>query len=400
MAKDRRALVVGLGIGGMSAAIGLRKAGWTVTIVEKAPARRTGGYFVGLFPQGKEAANQLGVFDDIHLRTAANSKTWDVRDDGSRQHSVGFLDQPGAPEGVLRGDIEAGLWKGIDGVMDVRFGTVPSMICEERDEVRVRLVQQDTEEAADETFDLVIGADGVRSTVRSLVFGPHERFLKPMGAIICAYQLSDQMAFFKDRDGIMLCEVNRGFWVFPLADRAPTALFTYRTRDIDAQFTRRPVDILRDVYAGLSGEGIVEHALDELERSNDYLFDSVQQVRMRKWHKGRVVLLGDAAWCLTLYSGMGAASAMKGGAELSHALAAHPNDVGGALAAWESALRPLIRKFQFGAYIKSEFFVPSTPIRSVARRVLMHLGTRRLVDQRKRGRTPTPADAIAPHQAA
>lgn len=398
MAEERRALVVGLGIGGMSAAIGLRRAGWTVVIVERAPARRTGGYFVGLFPQGKEAANHLGVFDYIHLRTAANSKTWDVRDDGSRQHSIGFLDQPGVPEGVLRGDIEAGLWKGIDGVMDVRFGTVPSMICEEGDRVRVRLVQQDTGATKDEVFNLVIGADGVRSTVRRLVFGPHDRFLKPMGAIICAYQLGDQVASFKDRDGIMLCEVNRGFWVFPLADHAPTALFTYRTRDVDAQFKRRPIDILREVYSGLSGEGIVEHALDELERSDDYLFDSVQQVRMRKWHKGRVVLLGDAAWCLTLYSGMGAASAMKGGAELSDALAAHPEDVGRALMAWESALRPLIRKFQFGAYIKSEFFVPSTPLRSVARRLLMHLGARRLVEQRKRLRAP--ADAIASQEAA
>lgn len=124
----QRALIVGLGIGGMSAAIALKRQGWTPVIIERAPERRKGGYFIGLRDEGKNAAAALGVLDVMEKRTPANIWFWDVRKNGTRRRIADLTQETNAPIAVLRGDIEEALWHGIEGQVDVRFGTVPVAI--------------------------------------------------------------------------------------------------------------------------------------------------------------------------------------------------------------------------------------------------------------------------------
>lgn len=391
----KKALVVGLGIAGMSAALGLRQAGWTPIIIEKAPNRRTGGYFIGLFGPGRKAADELGVLQDIHTRTPHGTATWEVDRTGRRRRSAGFLDQPDNPEGVLRGDIEAGLWEAIDGNVEVRFGTTLVAIAQQPGSATVTLKDISSGATTEESFDLVIGADGLRSTVRSLVFAPHEQFMRSWNSMICAFQLDHQVPEYDDRDGLVAAEVGRALWVFPFSDRPPTALFTYRfTGDVDAQFSRPPIETLREVYASM-GHPAAQHALASLATTTDYLFDAVHNVEMPSWSTGRVMLLGDSAWCLTLYSGMGASSAMIGGAELGKALREYPYDIDAALAAWEGRMRQFIDKERVPARLKHQVFVPSNHVIKWARSALMRRAGRRMARQAER---PLKADGavIAP----
>ncbi|SNY31364.1 FAD-dependent monooxygenase [Paractinoplanes atraurantiacus] len=362
----QRALIVGLGIAGMAAAIGLRRAGWTPVIVERAPQRRTGGYFLGLFPEGREAAAELGIIEYLHTRNpSADVDTWSLDRRGNRGPGVGFLDQPGQPAAVLRGDVEAALWQAIDGV-EVRFGTVPEEITQDRAGVTVLL--RDTVGGTEyrETFNLVVGADGLRSTVRRLVFGPHEEFMTNWNAMICAFQLPAQAPTFAEQESVISAQAGRAVWIFGLSDRTPTTLLTYRTKDVDAEFAVPTAERLRTVFAGMD-DPAVRHALDCLENAPEHLFDSVHQVRMPRWSQGRVVLIGDAAWCLNLYSGLGATSALKGGAALATALMDHPGDVTAALGAWEARLRPFITKEQRLTHIKRHLFVPSNRVTETIR---------------------------------
>jgi 2-polyprenyl-6-methoxyphenol hydroxylase-like FAD-dependent oxidoreductase len=370
----KRALVVGLGIAGMSAAIGLRRAGWTPVIVERAPERRTGGYFVGLFPEGRQAAVDLGIVEHLHTRNPerkAGANSWSLDRRGRRRPALGFLDQPGGPAAVLRGDIEAALWQGITGV-EVRFATTPVAITEGAADVQVLLENTDTGERYRENVDLVVGADGMRSSVRRIVFGPHEDYLTDWNAMICAFQMKEQVPSYEASDSIIIARAKRAVWVFGLADHAPTALLTYRTRDIQEQFTGSRVERLRAVFSGMD-DPVVRHVLDSLEEAPESLFDSVHQVRMPRWSTRRVVLVGDAAWCMNLYSGMGATSSLRGGADLGAALQAHPDDLEAALDVWEAGLRPFITKHQRTARLKQQMFVPSSRGVEALRSVLVGL---------------------------
>lgn len=354
--SNRRVLVVGLGIAGMATALSLQSAGWTPVIIERSAKRRTGGYFIGLFPEGQEAAKQLGVFGNIHTRNA-HGRNWEQDDHGNRDQVPAFADQPGNPQGVLRGDVEAGLWLGIEDKVEVRFSTVPVAITDKRNDVWVSLKNQVIGDTYSENFKLVIGADGLRSTVRSLVFGPHEGYLKSLNAIICAFEFTEQAPRYDMQDGITVCGSRRALWIFPFSDRSPTALFTYRTESLSAQFKKPPLHVLKERF--------------------DSLFDSVYQVRMSNWFKGKVVLVGDAAWCLTLYSGMGVTAGLKGGYELGRALQDTSSDLSTALKLWESSMRPFVKKHQRLAYVKRELFVPSNRLTGLIRKVALFLMQRK-----------------------
>ncbi|MEO3891340.1 FAD-dependent monooxygenase [Nonomuraea sp. B5E05] len=387
----KRALVVGLGIAGMSAAIGLRQAGWQPVIVERAPERRRGGYFVGLMPEGRQAAADLGIRDHLHTRNPpGGGKAWSLTRRGNLEPGLGFLHQPGNPAAVVRGDIEAALWEGIhgDGTSEpiaVRFATKPVEIDDTGTGARVLLEDTGTGAWHRESFDLVVGADGMRSSVRRMVFGPHEDHMTGWNAIICAFQLKEQVPSFKEADSIISARAGRGAWVFGFADRPPTALLTYRTEDVEGEFAGSTIERLRAAFSDMD-DPVVRHALNSLEETPDFLFDSVHQVKMPRWSRGKVVLVGDAAWCLNLYSGMGATFALRGGAELGRELRERPGDLDAALTAWESRLRPSVVRHQHLARVKKQLFVPSNrpaeAVRSVVVRLACALRERQLAKPR------------------
>lgn len=368
----QRALIVGLGIGGMSAAIALKRQGWMPVIIERAAERRKGGYFIGLREEGKNAAAALGVLDIMEKRTPDHIQFWDVRKDGTRRRIADLTQETNAPIAVLRGDIEEALWQGIEGKVEVRFGTIPVAIINGATQAHVILQNDDGQETT-EIYDLVIGADGVRSTVRKLVFGPDQAFFHSIGTMLCAFPLARPVAGFKAGDGLMIADVKRTLTVFPLEGRPSTALFSYRTKHPERASKKDPFPTLRNIFADLDVNGIVSKALEDLSATDDFLFDSVQMVKMPHWSKGRVLLLGDSAWCLTLYSGMGASAGMIGGQALGEALAACPNDLDAALQMFEDQMRPFVRKHQRFIALRSQLFVPSNRISLWGRRVLWQI---------------------------
>ncbi|MEN3167802.1 FAD-dependent monooxygenase [Gluconobacter sp. OJB] len=368
----QRALIVGLGIGGMSAAIALKRQGWTPVIIERAPERRKGGYFIGLRDEGKNAAAALGVLDVMEKRTPENIRFWDVRKDGTRRRIADLTQETNAPIAVLRGDIEEALWSGIEGKLNVRFSTVPVAIVNGAMQAQVTLRTEGSEETT-ETYDLVIGADGVRSTVRRLVFGPDKAFFHSIGTMLCAFPLAQPVEGFRTGDGLMVADVRHTLTVFPLEGRPSTALFSYRTGNPERASRKDPLPTLRQIFADLDVDGIISKALEDLEATDDFLFDSVQMVKMPRWSKDRVVLLGDSAWCPTLYSGMGASAGMMGGQALGEALAACPRDIDGALQMFEAWMRPFVRKHQRFIALRSQLFVPSNRVALWGRRILWQI---------------------------
>ncbi|MCK2239792.1 MULTISPECIES: FAD-dependent monooxygenase [unclassified Crossiella] len=369
--RDRRALVVGLGISGIATALRLRRAGWEPVLIEKAPARRSGGYFVGLFGTGRAAAQRLGILDGMADRTASDGVNFDIDRAGNRRRGLGFKDLPGLPRLMLRGDVERAAFAALPGDVEIRYSTVPTAIAQDADGVDVTLRNTVHGHTSTERFDLVVGADGLRSTVRSLVFGPHERYLKRLNFMIAAFSLPDRLTDVAQEDGVTLLEPGRSMWIFPFADHPPTVLLSYRTEDVDAEFTEPPVQRVRTVFGDKPTGRALGEALRAMEEADELLFDSVEQVKMDRWHDGRVVLLGDSAWCVTLYAGMGVSAGLAGADLLGTMLERHPGDLDRALTEWEAKLRPSIEYYQQNGLDQQAFFTPTSRFQIGLRKVLM-----------------------------
>lgn len=368
-----RVLVVGLGISGMAVATSLHAAGWEPVIVERASHRRAGGYFIALHGAGVHAARRLGAGDRVHDRTAHGARTYDMDRAGHRRRSPNFADQPGRPWVMLRGDVEQGLFDGLPGDVEIRYSTRPVRIEQDDSGATVTLTNTATNTGTAERFDLVVGADGLRSTVRSLVFGPHEEFLQPLGYVIGAALLDKPVAGIRPHDGLTIAEPGRAAWVFGFGDRPQTVLFTYRPENVDAEFTRSPIDSLRAAFGPEPTGRILGELLDQFEAAPEYLFDSTHQVKMSSWHTGRVVLVGDSAWCPTLYSGMGASSGLAGADLLGAMVTRYPDDIERALTEWESTIRDYIDAYQQAGLSMRSYFVPNNEEERVRRARFLRL---------------------------
>ncbi|SDO50064.1 FAD-dependent monooxygenase [Lentzea jiangxiensis] len=369
----RRALVVGLGISGISSAIALKKAGWTPVVIEKAPGRRRGGYFIGLFGVGRNAAQRLGISHGLEDRTPANRITYQLDRKGTKRPAMGFSDQPGGPALMVRGDVEQAAFAALDPDVEIRYSTVPVVIHQHARgvEVTTRNVVDGTEHT--ERFELVIGADGLRSTVRKLVFGPDEDYLRRLNYMIAAYQLPGVLPGLAQGEGATLAEPGRSFWLFPFADQPPAVLFSYRTTDVDAEFAVPAAQRIREVYGPEPLGPTLEQAVRFLEDTDQYLFDSVEQVHLDSWHRGRVVLVGDSAWCVTLYAGMGVSNGIAGAELLGTMLTRYPEDPGRALIEWEKTTRPYVEYFQAFATRGRLLFTPANRPETVLRSAMLRL---------------------------
>lgn len=290
-----RALVVGMGVTGTATAARLRAAGWTPVIVERAAQRRRGGYFVGLFQSGMIAADHLGVLDHLHDRNP-DGRSYLVNRAGRRRRTFSMKDLPGQPWLMLRGDAEQAAFATLPDDVEVRYSTVPMAIVQDDDGVDVTLHNAATNETVTERFDLVVGSDGLRSTVRKLAFGPHENYLDRLGYMVAAFEFPGTPAGLEPGISVQLVERDRAMWVFAFADHNPTIMISYRTDDVDAEFTRPAPERIREVFSDRPLGTTLSDVLDALDRADNVLFDSAEQVHLEHWHRGRVVLVGDSAW--------------------------------------------------------------------------------------------------------
>ncbi|MCD5314826.1 FAD-dependent monooxygenase [Kineosporia babensis] len=367
-----RALVVGLGISGIAAAIRLRQVGWEPVIVERAPQRRAGGYFIMLFGSGVASARRLGVLDAIGDRGGEQVRSWEVDRSGWRRPGMAMGQLAGGPRPLLRGDVENGLFSMLPDDVEIRFSTVPDQIEQEASGAKVVLRDLNSDTLSTETFDLVIGADGLHSTVRRLAFGD-QSFLRPLNYMIAATLLDRPVDGFGLSEGLVLSEPGRSVTAFPFRDHAPSLLMTYRTRDPQAELARKPIEALRAAFGPEPAGDLLDGLFDRYEQASSSLFDSVQQVRMPSWYRGRVVLLGDAAWCLTLYSGMGASSGIAGAEVLGTMLERHPGKPSAALWEWERHMRPFIAGHQASALADRRIFVAQDRREHLMRAGMMRL---------------------------
>jgi 2-polyprenyl-6-methoxyphenol hydroxylase-like FAD-dependent oxidoreductase len=352
-------LISGLGIGGPTLAFWLKAAGFEPTLVEHAPKLRHGGYVIDFWGLGYDIAAQMGLSDEINRTGYHIREMRIVNAKGERISGFGtnvFRELVGGRFVTIgRSDLSRLLFETIKDNTEVIFGDEIVGLRQE-----TGCVQVSFERGSQRRFDLVIGADGLHSNVRRLVFGPQDQFEKHLGYIVAAFEVSG----YRPRDEdvyVTYCQPGRMLGRVALREDRTLFLFVFAT-DNDAQSAigdpAAQKAMLRRTFD--DGKWETSRILDELERTNDLYFDRVSQIKMPTWSQGRIALVGDAAFCVSLMAGQGSALAMTAAYVLAGELGKPGQQYQEAFHSYEQTLRTFIESKQEGAVRFASAFAPKT----------------------------------------
>lgn len=351
-----RALISGASIAGPVTAYWLARGGVDVTVVEHAQAlRKTGGHAIDLFRPAMEISERMGVMSRIQQRATGTTILTVNRPWSKRPAHIDYVKLIGVMSDrhveIMRDDLSEIYYQASRDDADYRFGD------------RITSISDDGtvsfQNAADERFDIIIGADGLHSGVRRLVFGENvsEQFL---GGYLAVVSVPKSLA----REGQMagVYEPRRMAMVYT-ADHLDDAraVFVFRPEhqlDYDHRDVERQKAQLGAAFAGMGGQ--VDRWLVELDSTPAFYFDAITQLQMDTWTRGRVTLVEDAGYCPGPAVGGSTSLAVYGAYVLATELRRAARDYAAAFAAYETAMRGPVLSSRALAKVNAKTVVPSS----------------------------------------
>jgi 2-polyprenyl-6-methoxyphenol hydroxylase-like FAD-dependent oxidoreductase len=362
-------LISGAGIAGSTLAFWLKRHGCTPTLLEEAQALRTSGYVVDFWGQGFDIAEKMGLIPEL------------VRD-GYRVREVRFVDNHGQRVGgfsvevfnrltrgryvtVARSRLAEAIYASLQGKVETIFG---ERVCDLKfigDDVQASFLK-----LPPRRFDLVIGADGLHSNIRQLLFDAQSKFETYLGYKVATFEASG----YRPRDELTFVSFSRpGLQVSRFAMRDDRTLFLLIYADKSPKCPA-PSDITtqkRELHARFDGQGWeCARILSVLDQCQSVYFDRVSQIRMPNWFKERAALVGDAAAAPSLLAGQGAALAMMESYVLAGELARSPRNPSVAFARYDGLLHKFVEAKQIGAERLASSFAPRTELGLLVRNLV------------------------------
>jgi 2-polyprenyl-6-methoxyphenol hydroxylase-like FAD-dependent oxidoreductase len=354
-----RIVINGMGVAGPTLAYWLRKAGHEVLLIETAPELRRGGYIVDFGLVGYDVAEKMGLIPRLHEL-------------GYQVKELRFVDRQGRKRGgsstdairrllhgrytsLRRSDLAATIYGALDGGVETIFGDSVARIEEQRHCVRMSF-----DHAPPREVDLVIGADGLHSRVRQLVFGPDAGVEVSLGYHVAAFEVEG----YRPRDELVYLGYGvpgRQIYRFSMRDDKTLFLFAFRDEYLPPGRPTNEAErkgALTHAFADVGWE--CPAILAALAGVRDIYFDRVSQIRLDRWTKGRTALVGDAAACVSLFGGEGAGLAMAEAYVLAGELRTCGGDHAAAFARYQERLMPFLRRRQALAAKFASAIAPKT----------------------------------------
>ncbi|MET9799273.1 FAD-dependent monooxygenase [Streptomyces sp. NPDC006368] len=335
----RTVLISGGGIAGAALALLLRRRGFAPTVVERAPEVRPGGQAVDIRGVALDVVDRMGLLAEAwELRTRIRGMSVLAADGTEIERSTDYALSSGRLDGddieVLREDLVRLLYRHTRDDVEYLFGDTITALEEHEDGVRAHFAHGPSRDA-----DVVVGADGQHSAVRRLAFGPAEDVTHHLGSYLSVFSADNFLGL--DNWQLWLRDGDAGFGIMPVRDNSELRVaFGFRSAKLDGD--HRDVEWLRrltaDRLSGLRWEAgrLTKAALE----APDFHCDSMAQIRMDHWSRGRTVLLGDAGYCASPFSGQGTGLALVGAYVLAEELAGGGH--ASAFARYTSRMRPFV----------------------------------------------------------
>ena len=338
--EKRTVLVSGASIAGPALAFWLHRFGFDVTIVERAEELRLGGQNIDVRDEAQKVVQLMGLEDEIR---AANTGELGIRFVDVNNHTLAEFPKTNGGFGtaeleILRGDLAQVFFNATKDNIPYIFGDQILALVEDKDKVNVTF-----KNSTPRSFDLVIAADGIRSSTRKLIFGD-EPVIKYIG-VYCSYLTIPRI----DSDTSWAYWYNapesRVLNLRPDNVGTTRASFSFLSpeKGYEKLSLQEQKGILKQKFADAGWQ--VTRLLQGLEESKDVYFDSISQVKAPRWTNGRCAMVGDAAYCPTPMSGMGASLSIVGAYVLAGELSRHQNHRD-AFEAYEKLMRPYVEDIQ------------------------------------------------------
>jgi 2-polyprenyl-6-methoxyphenol hydroxylase-like FAD-dependent oxidoreductase len=358
-------LVSGASIAGPAVAYWLQRYGFTVTVVEHAQALRGGGYPIDIRGTALDVVERMGVYPRLRAAHVDTRRLTFLDVDGAPIVSLEPQAVVGGAEGrdieVRRGDLAAALYDATRDDVTYRFGDSIEALDEDADGVEVTF-----RSGLRRRFDLVIGADGLHSRTRALAFGPEEQFHRYLGYCFAGFTMPNPLGL--SHEGVMWYAPGRAAALYAVGDHPQVHGFlNFALPEPPFAAFRDPAAQRELVAAVFADDGWeVPDMVRAMRTADDLFFDVISQIRMPAWSRGRVALVGDAAYALSFLTGQGSSLALVGAYMLAGALAT-ARDHGTAFADYERGTRGFVEQNQALVAEGDALLFPTT-VEALARR--------------------------------
>ncbi|WP_428327695.1 FAD-dependent monooxygenase [Mucilaginibacter sp.] len=356
--KENNVLVSGASMAGLSTALWMNKLGYNVTVVEMANEPRTAGGAVDIKGPTVDVVKQMGIYEQLKSNALSVELIEFKNATDVTENSIsvkGEKDENAIDEiEIERDKFVRILLDKLNNEVEFIFNESVTALNETKDGIKVVF-----KSSPERTFDLVIGCDGIHSVVRRIWFGHENEYSHFLGAYssitilnkLLIKQNTMQMYNVPNKAIMLNAYNNKTDIIFCFNSEKE---ITYDYRDTDQQR-----NIILEKFDGQSWR--TAELLEELQHSKNFYFDKFCQIKMPSWTKGRVALVGDAAYCASPAAGMGASLAVSGAGALADALQKYNGDFELAFQAYNNNLRPFIEEVQAQAELNlKENFIPRT----------------------------------------
>ncbi|HZE08276.1 MAG TPA: FAD-dependent monooxygenase, partial [Gemmatimonadaceae bacterium] len=324
---------------------------------ERAPALRVGGYVVDFWGAGYEVADRMQLLPALHKDAYRIKEVRLVDASGKRVTGLEVqLFEKATHDrylSILRSDLACRIYELVENRVETIFGDTITSLTEDSRGVTVSF-----ERNAPRRFHLVVGADGLHSAVRRLGFGDDKQYEQFLGYYVGAFT-ADNYPRRDEKAYVSYTVPRRSLARYALRENRSAFLFIFAQdeilgvghHDVAAQKS-----ILRERFSGMGWESA--EILEAMDGADDLYFDPVSQISMDNWSRGRVTLVGDAAYCPSLLAGEGSGLAMAGAHRLANALAITGGDYQAAFRRYQQHFKPFVDDKQKSARRIAWWFAP------------------------------------------